>query len=196
MQLWLPRNHPLFSSTDVRAPLFSLLFAALLLAGCADPVARALLSAPGVTVYVVPMMNPDGARRGYLRTNAAGANLNREWQTPKLDYSPEVFHVLREMRRTGMHFGLDVHGDEALPYNFISGGEGCPCWTQKMADQQKQWCDSYVPRSPPFSSLARQATFTHTHRPSLSLSLSLSPSLSLSLSLMPLSLLLSVNEVT
>ena len=26
-------------------------------------------------------MNPDGSRRGHLRTNAAGANLNREWQS-------------------------------------------------------------------------------------------------------------------
>ncbi|MES2116358.1 MAG: M14-type cytosolic carboxypeptidase, partial [Pseudomonadota bacterium] len=29
--------------------------------------------------YVVPNMNPDGSVRGNLRTNAAGANLNREW---------------------------------------------------------------------------------------------------------------------
>mmetsp|Transcript_9347 Transcript_9347/g.23880 ORF Transcript_9347/g.23880 Transcript_9347/m.23880 type:complete len:172 (+) Transcript_9347:2-517(+) len=95
-------------------------------------------------------MNPDGARRGYLRTNAAGANLNREWQTPKVDYSPEVFHVLREMKRTGMDFGLDVHGDEALPYNFISGGEGCPCWSDKLASQQKNWCDAYQRANPDF----------------------------------------------
>ena len=27
-------------------------------------------------------MNPDGSVRGNLRTNAAGANLNREWMTP------------------------------------------------------------------------------------------------------------------
>ena len=30
-------------------------------------------------VHVVPNMNPDGGVRGNLRTNAAGANLNREW---------------------------------------------------------------------------------------------------------------------
>jgi murein tripeptide amidase MpaA len=27
-------------------------------------------------------MNPDGSVRGNLRTNAAGANLNREWLNP------------------------------------------------------------------------------------------------------------------
>lgn len=40
--------------------------------------------------YVVPNMNPDGSWRGHLRTNAAGANLNREWAKPSLETSPEV----------------------------------------------------------------------------------------------------------
>ena len=50
------------------------------------------------TFYVVPNMNPDGSFRGHLRTNAQGANLNREWRTngeyvaPTLERSPEVFH--------------------------------------------------------------------------------------------------------
>ena len=40
----------------------------------------------------------DGAFRGHLRTNACGANLNREWCTtgdyvaPTLERSPEVYH--------------------------------------------------------------------------------------------------------
>ena len=113
-----------------------------------DPIANALLAK--AVVHVVPMMNPDGARRGYLRTNAAGANLNREWQTPKLDYSPEVFHVLREMHEEGLDFCLDVHGDEALPYNFIAGGEGCPCWSDRLAALQKEWCDAYERTNPDF----------------------------------------------
>ncbi len=31
------------------------------------------------TIHCVPNMNPDGSVRGHLRTNASGANLNREW---------------------------------------------------------------------------------------------------------------------
>lgn len=38
----------------------------------------------------VPNMNPDGTWRGHLRTNAVGANLNREWEKPTLERSPEV----------------------------------------------------------------------------------------------------------
>src|SRR3712207_9122153 len=46
----------------------------------ADPVARRLLGK--ATFHVVPNMNPDGSRRGHLRTNAVGTNLNREWHDP------------------------------------------------------------------------------------------------------------------
>ena len=42
----------------------------------ADPVARTLREQ--ALLYIVPNMNPDGAVRGNLRTNAAGRNLNRE----------------------------------------------------------------------------------------------------------------------
>lgn len=87
-----------------------------------DPVARALLDR--VVVYAVPNMNPDGAVRGNLRTNAAGANLNREWQSPSRERSPEVLFVRAKMEQTGVDFCLDVHGDEALPYNFIAGPDG------------------------------------------------------------------------
>ena len=87
-----------------------------------DSMARVLREK--ATVHVVPHMNLDGGIRGHLRTNAVGANLNREWDTPTLERSPEVYYTLESMRETGMHFCLDVHGDEALPYVFLSGPEG------------------------------------------------------------------------
>lgn len=92
-------------------------------------------AAPGVaalleraTFHVVPNMNPDGTRRGHLRTNAAGVNLNREWHAPSAERSPEVLCVLGEMDRTGVHVAIDVHGDEAIPANFLAGYEGIPSW--------------------------------------------------------------------
>ena len=81
------------------------------------------------TVHVVPNMNPDGTRRGHLRTNAAGVNLNREWHAPSAEKSPEVLCVRNLMDETGVDFALDVHGDEAIPANFIAGFEGIPSWT-------------------------------------------------------------------
>ena len=99
----------------------------------ADPTARDLLDR--AVFHIVPNMNPDGAFRGHLRTNAKGVNLNREWDKASLENSPEVRCVLDEMAKTGVDLFLDMHGDEALPYNFIAGGEGVPGWTSE--DQVK-----------------------------------------------------------
>jgi len=86
-------------------------------------------------IFLIPNMNPDGSRRGHLRTNAAGNNLNREWQTPSLGGSPEVFFVKEKMSATGVDFLLDVHGDEALPYCFIAGTEGLTGWNKSRQAQ-------------------------------------------------------------
>lgn len=86
-------------------------------------------------IHVVPNMNPDGSYRGHLRTNACGTNLNREWAEPSMQRSPEVFLVKQQMINTGVDLCLDIHGDEALPYNFIAGTEGVANWNEER-DQQ------------------------------------------------------------
>ncbi|PKP89944.1 MAG: hypothetical protein CVT77_16480 [Alphaproteobacteria bacterium HGW-Alphaproteobacteria-16] len=84
------------------------------------------------TFHIVPNMNPDGSFRGHLRTNAAGVNLNREWHAPTAQRSPEVLHVLAAMDEAGVDFAMDVHGDEAIPANFLAGFEGIPSWTDEL----------------------------------------------------------------
>ncbi len=96
-----------------------------------DPVARRLLER--AVVRIVPNMNPDGSVRGNLRTNAAGANLNREWLTPSCERSPEVFHVRAAMQSTGVDAFLDIHGDEGLPYVFTDGNERLANYSPRMA---------------------------------------------------------------
>ena len=78
-----------------------------------DPVARLLRQQ--ATFHIVPNMNPDGSFRGHLRTNAAGVNLNREWNAPSAEKSPEVLCVRQAMDKTGCDLAMDVHGDEAIP---------------------------------------------------------------------------------
>ena len=95
-----------------------------------DPVARVLRRE--CTFRVVPNMNPDGSRRGHLRTNAAGINLNREWHDPTAEKSPEVLCVRNAMDNTGVDFAMDVHGDEAIPANFLAGFEGIPSITDRQ----------------------------------------------------------------
>ena len=95
-----------------------------------DPVSRVLRR--DCTIRVVPNMNPDGSRRGHLRTNAVGVNLNREWHAPSAEKSPEVLYVRNAMDETGVDFAMDINGDEAIPANFLAGFEGIP----SLKDQQ------------------------------------------------------------
>ncbi|ABC64280.1 M14 family metallopeptidase [Erythrobacter litoralis] len=95
----------------------------------ADSVSRALRER--CTFHVVPNCNPDGSRRGHLRTNAAGSNLNREWESPSAEKSPEVLAIRNKMDETGVDFAMDVHGDEAIPAVFLAGFEGIPDLTEE-----------------------------------------------------------------
>ena len=101
-------------------------------------------------IHVAPNMNPDGSFRGHLRTNAVGSNLNREWLEPSMDRSPEVFLIREQMYSVGVDFCLDVHGDEALPYNFIAGTEGVPSWNNERQAKLEKFKQLLKIHSPDF----------------------------------------------
>ena len=113
-----------------------------------EPISRYLLDK--AVFYVVPNMNPDGSKRGHLRTNASGANLNREWLEPSMENSPEVYLVREQMHQIGVDFCLDVHGDEGLPYNFIAGAEGVPSWSDKLASLHEMFGNTLMAANPDF----------------------------------------------
>jgi len=100
--------------------------------------------------YIIPNMNPDGSILGNLRTNARGANLNREWVNPTLQRSPEVYWVRNRIHATGVDFFLDVHGDEDLPYCFAAGCEGVPHYSKRLAEQEKRFRESLTEINPDF----------------------------------------------
>ncbi|MEK1906638.1 MAG: M14-type cytosolic carboxypeptidase [Pseudomonas sp.] len=83
-------------------------------------------------LYLVPNMNPDGAFHGNLRTNAAGKDLNRAWQAPSAQESPEVLFVQQQMAAIGVDLFLDIHGDEEIPYVFTAGCEGNPGFSPRL----------------------------------------------------------------
>lgn len=113
-----------------------------------NPIARSILDK--AVLYIVPNMNPDGAVRGNLRTNAAGANLNREWMTPSLETSPEVFYVKKKIEETGCDLFLDIHGDEGLPYVFVAGSEMLEGFSEQQIKEQQAFVDSFSAASPDF----------------------------------------------
>ena len=104
-------------------------------------------------------MNPDGSVRGHLRTNASGANLNREWaptgnyEAPTLARSPEVFHILNTMCSTGCDLFIDVHGDEELPHNFFAGAQGVSNWSPQLAKMHTVLATAYQKSNPDFGNL-------------------------------------------
>ncbi len=114
----------------------------------ADPVARRLRAA--ATLHIVPNMNPDGSMRGHLRTNAVGANLNREWAAPTAERAPEVLAVLTAMQASGVDFAMDVHGDEAIAQVFIAGFEGIPSITPRQSALLTDYKARLVRLSPDF----------------------------------------------
>lgn len=114
----------------------------------ANPIARAILDK--AVLYVVPNMNPDGSVRGNLRTNAAGANLNREWMTPSLATSPEVYYVKKKIEEVGCDLFLDIHGDEGLPYVFVAGSEMLEGFSEVQVQEQNAFVDSFCAASPDF----------------------------------------------
>jgi murein tripeptide amidase MpaA len=113
-----------------------------------DPVSRMLLK--DAVFYVVPNMNIDGSIAGNLRANAAGANLNREWHRPSKKNSPEVFYVRNKMDETGVDLFLDIHGDEAIPYNFVVTSEGIPGYDEYYEIMERHFIDHWMETCPDF----------------------------------------------
>jgi hypothetical protein len=75
------------------------------------------------TVYVVPMMNPDGVDNGHWRHNAGGIELNRDWASFNQPETQIVRDFLRK-KITGtankLYFGIDFHStwDDIFYTNF------------------------------------------------------------------------------
>ncbi|MBW8783607.1 MAG: hypothetical protein JF593_03040 [Novosphingobium sp.] len=113
-----------------------------------DPHARQLRRQ--CRLHLVPNVNPDGSFRGHLRTNAIGVNLNREWDDPTAERSPEVLALRNAMDATGVHFAMDVHGDEAIPAVFFAGFEGIPSWSEKQGRGFTRYREILQRRTPDF----------------------------------------------
>ena len=90
-------------------------------------------------LYLVPNMNPDGALRGHLRTNAAGKDLNRAWQAASASETPEVYFVQQQMRQIGVDLFLDIHGDEEIPHVFTAGCEGNPGYSPRLEQLEEEF---------------------------------------------------------
>ena len=103
---------------------------------------------------VVPNTNPNGSIQGYLWTNTAGQNLNREgcpslvpllmsggnrtsdgvgatYDAHTPGQSLEVLPLFRAIDRFECDAFLEVPGNEALPFNFLPESEDMPVWVRR-----------------------------------------------------------------
>lgn len=64
------------------------------------------------TVFVVPMMNPDGVDHGHWRHNAGGIDLNRDWfnfNQPETQFVRDFLRKKINGSTRKLHFGIDFH---------------------------------------------------------------------------------------
>ena len=72
---------------------------------------------------VVPMINPDGVRRGHFRSDQFGVNLNRKYQDPILETQQTVYAIrkLVEYYQDRIFFYIDLHAHSNKKAAFIFG---------------------------------------------------------------------------
>ena len=114
----------------------------------ADACGRKLLE--NAVFYIIPNMNPDGSIRGHLRTNAAGVNLNREWDSASMERSPEVYLTQQKMRETGVDLFIDCHGDEEIPYVFLVDNQGIPAYGPRLATLEDKFKQQLLISNPDY----------------------------------------------
>ena len=71
---------------------------------------------------IIPMLNPDGVRRGNFRMNSAGKDLNRMWTEEDIENSPSIYFCHKMIRKTlnsrDIFFFCDFHG-HSNKHNFF-----------------------------------------------------------------------------
>ena len=54
------------------------------------------------------------------------------------------------MDESGVHWAMDIHGDEAIPAAFMAGFEGIPSWTDDQGERYKTYIHRLADRTPDF----------------------------------------------
>ncbi len=93
-------------------------------------------------VWAFPMMNPDGADNGHWRTNAAGVDLNRDWnyfRQPETAAVQKTLLPLKEKPNRKVFYAIDFHSTgRTLFYPIIKEIQTFPLhFTYRWADEIK-----------------------------------------------------------
>lgn len=99
-------------------------------------------------VVAVPLMNPDGVRRGHWRHNVAGTDLNRDWgpfEQPETTALLKVLNKLAAQPANRPVLFLDFHStNRNVFYTQLIGADGTPYgFTAKWLAQSRARLDDY-----------------------------------------------------
>lgn len=78
----------------------------------------------GVTVYIVPMANPDGSE-AFLRHNAHNKDLNRDWIRRTQPETQALYRAVMKIRPDLMTDQHELYPDDARPDFTETAGPGC-----------------------------------------------------------------------
>ena len=85
-----------------------------------DPSAKNLRS--NFIFKIIPMLNPDGVRRGNFRMNIMGKDLNRMWDEANPEICPTIYYseqmILKTLDSRDIYLFCDFHG-HSTKYNFF-----------------------------------------------------------------------------
>ncbi|CAD8055503.1 unnamed protein product [Paramecium sonneborni] len=70
---------------------------------------------------VFPMLNPDGVFLGNSRCNFNGVDLNRKWDMPNQTTEPEIYNVVKHIKKYKVAFLIDLHGHSKKLNQFLYG---------------------------------------------------------------------------
>jgi murein tripeptide amidase MpaA len=72
-----------------------------------------------------------------------------------------VLCVRNAMDKTGVHWAMDVHGDEAIPANFFAGFDGIPNWTDAQGAAFYAFRDALAAHTPEFQTVLGYGRSAH-----------------------------------
>jgi hypothetical protein len=103
------------------------------------PEARLLRSR--YTIFVVPMLNPDGVINGHYRSSMSGKDLNRVWSNPHKRKHPCIWYLknlVRELSSRSLTFFCDFHGHSVKKNVFMYGCNDPGNDTHKPGDRDSK----------------------------------------------------------
>jgi len=100
------------------------------------------------TVFVVPMMNPDGVDNGHWRHNTGGIDLNRDWadfNQPETQFVRDFLRKKLNGTKSKLYFGIDFHStwDDIFYTNVTENPTNMDCLIKRWFGALEQAIPDY-----------------------------------------------------